>query len=84
MVSVFMLLLVAVREVELCWCLQCGTGVGVELVIRGGVNGLTGDTGVGLGALIAFINGIAVIGVIEVAGVELVLFIVTEWSCSCW
>lgn len=45
--SVFVLILVAVREEELCWCLQCGTGVGVELVIRGGVNGLTGGTGAG-------------------------------------
>ena len=72
MVSVFTLLLVGVREEYLCWCLQRGAGVGVEVVAGGGVNGLT-DVGVGLGALIVLKSGIAVTGVIEAVGVEVVL-----------
>lgn len=76
MVLVFMLLLVDVREEQLCWCLQRGAGVGGEVVIGGGINGLTDDVGVGLGALIVLKSGIAVTGVIEVVGVEVVLFIV--------
>lgn len=39
---------------------------------------MTGDIGVGLGALIILKSGIAVTGVIEVVGVEVVLFIVTD------
>lgn len=77
------LLLVAVREVELCcWCLQCRRLGGVELVIRGGVNGLTGDIGWARGSYGIYKWHRCYRCYCEIAGVELVLFIVTEWSCS--
>lgn len=39
---------------------------------------MTGDIGVGPGARIVLLNGIAAIGVIEVVGVEVVVFTVTD------
>lgn len=43
---------------------------------------MTDDIGVGPGARIVLLNGIAAIGVIEVVGVEVVVFTVTDSGCG--